>query len=60
MVLHLKPGEQGFYHFQSLAASFAVSPGDTTAPQCLLVRPETMEPLINSPGRSPRSSCCSS
>jgi multiple sugar transport system substrate-binding protein len=27
MVMHLKPGEQGHYHFQSLAAAFAATPG---------------------------------
>ena len=26
-VLHLKVGEQGHYHFQSLSASFAITPG---------------------------------
>ena len=28
MVLHLKVGEQGHFHFQSLSASFAMTPGD--------------------------------
>jgi multiple sugar transport system substrate-binding protein len=28
MVMHLKPGEQGHYHFQSLAAAFAATPGE--------------------------------
>ena len=43
MVLHLKPGEQGFYHFQSLSAAFAVGAGDRTRPlpQRLLVRSRT-------------------
>ena len=27
-VLHLKVGEQGHYHFQSLSASFVINPGD--------------------------------
>ena len=53
MVLHLKPGEQGFYHFQSLAASFAVQPGATTPTATTMSTgstPRTMEPLINQPG----------
>ena len=28
MVLHLKVGEQGHYHFQSLSAPFAIAPGE--------------------------------
>ena len=40
MVLHLKVGEQGHYHFQSLSASFVIDPGDKVpVPECLLVRP---------------------
>ena len=63
MVLHLKPGEQGFYHFQSLSASFAVQPGPTSRPlpQCLLVRPAGHEaPDQRARATSRRSSCCSS
>ena len=53
MVLHLKPGEQGFYHFQSLAASFAVQPGPVTDRfhNVYWFDPETMAPLIDQPGQ---------
>ena len=52
IVLHLKPGEQGFYHFQSLSASFAVSPGPTTDRNhnVYWFDPHDMKPLINEPG----------
>ena len=52
MVLHLKPGEQGFYHFQSLAAAFAVQPGPATDRwhNVSWFDPETMQPLIDQPG----------
>jgi len=52
IVLHLKPGEQGFYHFQSLAASFAVVPGPVTDRyhNVYWFDPEDMTPLINQPG----------
>ncbi len=52
MVLHLKPGEQGFYHFQSLSASFAVAPGATTDRyhNVYWFDPHDMKPLINEPG----------
>ena len=52
MVLHLKQGEQGHYHFQSLAASFAVTPGPQVDRhhKVFFFDPEDMRPLINSPG----------
>ena len=52
MVMHLKPGEQGHFHFQSLAAAFAIDPaakGDQ-AHNVFWFDPETMKPLINDPG----------
>jgi multiple sugar transport system substrate-binding protein len=52
MVLHLKVGEQGHYHFQSLSASFAITPGDevTQYENVYWFDPTDMTPLINSPG----------
>lgn len=52
MVLHLKVGEQGHYHFQSLSASFAVTPGDKVDQHhnVYWFDPTDMTPLINSPG----------
>lgn len=52
MVLHLKVGEQGFYHFMSLSASFVMLPGEKLDRyhDIYWFDPETMEPLINSPG----------
>ncbi|MEK0086010.1 extracellular solute-binding protein [Benzoatithermus flavus] len=52
MVMHLKPGEQGHYHFQSLAAAFAMTPGDKVDRyhNVFWFDPEDMKPLINSPG----------
>lgn len=52
MVLHLKVGEQGHYHFQSLSASFAMTPGDevTQYENVYWFDPTDMKPLINSPG----------
>jgi multiple sugar transport system substrate-binding protein len=51
-VLHLKVGEQGHYHFQSLSASFVINPGDkvTRTQNVYWFDPEDMKPLINSPG----------
>jgi len=52
MVMHLKPGEQGHFHFQSLAAAFAIDPaakGDQ-AHNVFWFDPETMKPLIDDPG----------
>ena len=52
MVLHLKPGEQGFYHFQSLSASFAVAPGPEMDRyhNVYWFDPQDMKPLINEAG----------
>lgn len=52
MVMHLKPGEQGHYHFQSLAAAFAIAPGERVDRyhNVFWFDPETMKPLIDSPG----------
>lgn len=53
MVLHLKQGEQAHFHFQALAASFAIpSGGDGQAASARFwFDPETMQPLINGPGQ---------
>ena len=52
MVLHLKVGEQGHYHFQSLSSSFVINPGDdvTQHDNVYWFDPTDMTPLINSPG----------
>ena len=52
MVLHLKVGEQGHYHFQSLSASFAVTPGPEVDQHhnVYWFDPTNMKPMINSPG----------
>lgn len=52
MVLHLKVGEQGHFHFQSLSASFAITPGDKvdSTHNVYWFDPVDMKPLINSPG----------
>jgi multiple sugar transport system substrate-binding protein len=51
-VLHLKVGEQGHYHFQSLSAPFAITPGDKVDQyhNVYWFDPTDMTPLINSPG----------
>ena len=52
MVLHLKVGEQGHYHFQSLSAPFVITPGDKVDQyhNVYWFDPTDMTPLINSPG----------
>ncbi|HET6466884.1 MAG TPA: extracellular solute-binding protein [Geminicoccaceae bacterium] len=52
MVLHLRAGEQGHYHFQSLSASFAITPGERVdrSHNVYWFDPTTMTPLINRPG----------
>lgn len=52
MVLHLKVGEQGHYHFQSLSASFAITPGEKVDQyhNVYWFDPTDMTPMINSPG----------
>ena len=44
MVMHLKPGEQGHFHFQSLAAAFAIDPAAKGRPahNVYWFDPETM------------------
>ena len=50
-VLHLKVGEQGHYHFQSLSASFAMTPGELDRYHNVYwFDPTDMKPLIDSPG----------
>ena len=52
MVLHLKVGEQGHFHFQSLSASFVINPGPdvTQYDNVYWFDPTDMSPLIDSPG----------
>ncbi len=52
IVLHLKMGEQAHYHFQSLAASFAITPGNRVDQyrNVYWFDPTNMTPLINSEG----------
>jgi multiple sugar transport system substrate-binding protein len=52
MVMHLKPGEQGHYHFTSLAASFAIAGGPEVDRHhnVFWFDPTDMAPLINGPG----------
>ena len=47
-VLHLKVGEQGHYHFQSMSASFVINPGEkvTKTENIYWFDPETMTPLM--------------
>lgn len=55
--LHLKVGGQGFFHFLSLSAPFAITPADGDDPTVVTkydnvywFDPDDMTPLINSPG----------
>ena len=57
ITMHLKVGEQGFFNYLALAASFVVNPAPGNDPtkvtrynNVFWFDPETMEPLINSPG----------
>ncbi|MEQ8968599.1 MAG: extracellular solute-binding protein [Azospirillaceae bacterium] len=52
IALHLKVGEQGHYHFQSLSAPFVLNPGDsvTQYDNVYWFDPTDMTPLIDSPG----------
>ncbi|MCB1968860.1 MAG: extracellular solute-binding protein [Geminicoccaceae bacterium] len=52
VVLHLKVGEQGHYHFQSLSSAFAITPGDKVDQyhNVYWFDPTDMKPMINSPG----------
>lgn len=47
MVLPLKPGLQGMFHYMSLSAPFVIGPGN---PKLYWFDPQTMKPLIESPG----------
>jgi multiple sugar transport system substrate-binding protein len=55
--LHLAAGQQGHFHYATLAASFAVTPADGDDPRAVTkydnvfwFDPDTMDPLINQPG----------
>jgi multiple sugar transport system substrate-binding protein len=57
ITLHLKVAEQGFFHFLALSAPYVVIPASGDNPRQVdryhnvyFFDPETMEPLINSPG----------
>jgi multiple sugar transport system substrate-binding protein len=57
ITLHLKVGGQGFFHFLALSAPYVVTPASGDDPRQVdryhnvyFFDPETMEPLINSPG----------
>lgn len=57
ITMHLKVGEQGFFNYLALAASFVVNPAPGSDPRRVTryhnvfwFDPETMKPLINSPG----------
>ncbi len=45
--MHLKVGAQGMFHFMSFSAPFVIGPGN---PRLYWFDPETMKPLIESPG----------
>ena len=47
IVLALKPGSQGMFNYMSLSASFVIGP---TNPKLYWFDPQTMKPLIESPG----------
>lgn len=47
LTMHLKVGGQGMFHFMSFAAPFVVGPDN---PDLFWFDPETMEPLLDSPG----------
>jgi multiple sugar transport system substrate-binding protein len=54
ITLPLKVGEQGFFHFLSVAGSYVVLPGNNGKADryhnVYYFDPETMDPLINTPG----------
>jgi multiple sugar transport system substrate-binding protein len=57
ITLHLKVGGQGFFHFLALSAPYVVTPAAGDDPRQVdkyhnvyFFDPDTMEPLINSPG----------
>jgi len=47
LTMHLKVGGQGMFHFMSFAAPFVVGPDN---PNLFWFDPETMDPLMGSPG----------
>jgi multiple sugar transport system substrate-binding protein len=47
LTLHLKVGGQGMFHFMSFAGPFLIGPDN---PNLFWFDPETMEPLVTSPG----------
>jgi multiple sugar transport system substrate-binding protein len=47
VVLPLKVGAQGMFHFMSLSASFVIGPAN---PRLYWFDPQTMRPLVDSPG----------
>ncbi|MCC7448507.1 MAG: extracellular solute-binding protein [Anaerolineae bacterium] len=56
--LHLKVGGQGMFHFMTLSAGFAVTPGPSDDPRKVTKTsnvywfdPDTMDPIINGPGQ---------
>ncbi len=52
VVMHFRVNEQGMFHYMTMSAPYVVRPGDTVD-RCTnnyWFDPETMEPLINSPG----------
>jgi multiple sugar transport system substrate-binding protein len=52
IALHLKGGGQGYWHYMSLSAPYVVNPGPkvTRYENVYAFDPETMEPIIDSPG----------
>jgi len=57
ITMHLKVGGQGFFHFMSFSAPYVVSPAPGDDPKKVTryhnvywFDPETMEPLVNTPG----------
>ncbi|MCB0214472.1 MAG: extracellular solute-binding protein [Anaerolineae bacterium] len=49
LTMHLKVGGQGMFHFMSFSAPFVIGPENQ---KLYWFDPETMEPLINSPGHA--------
>lgn len=47
LTMHLKVGGQGMFHFMSFSAPFVIGPDN---PKLYWFDPETMEPLMDSPG----------
>jgi len=47
VVMHLKVGQQGMFHFMSFSAPFVIGPDN---PKLYWFNPDDMTPLLNSPG----------